>query len=92
MLPIIWKETALDDLAEIIAHIAEKNPSAARKLQSRLKASVKPASAHPKIGRKGSVEGTREIVATATYILVYKEQGKAIEIVNIYHARQKYPA
>ena len=91
MLPIIWNQSALDDLAEIVGYIAESNPLAARKLQTRIKASIKPAAANPHIGREGSVADTREVVATANYIIVYQALVKTIEVTSIYHASQQYP-
>ncbi len=46
---------------------------------------------HPYLFRPGRVSGTRELVAHPNYIVVYRVTDDRIEIVNVVHARQKYP-
>lgn len=91
MLTIIWKETALDELAEIISFIAEVNPDAATKLYEKIKAAILPAAEHPYLFRSGRVEGTREVIAHPNYLLVYEVGIDRIEVVAVLHARQQYP-
>lgn len=91
MLPIIWKETALDELAEIISFIANVNPDAATKLHEKIKAAILPAAEHPYLFRAGRVPGTREVIAHANYLLVYTVGVDGIHVVAVLHARQQYP-
>ena len=91
MLTIIWKETALDELAEIISFIADVNPEAATKLHEKIKAAILPAAEHPYLFRPGRVPGTREVIAHANYLLVYIVGIDSIEVVAVLHARQQYP-
>ena len=44
MLPIFWRDSARNDLREIITHIAQENPPAARRMKIRLEAVLPPLS------------------------------------------------
>lgn len=41
--------------------------------------------------RPGREPGTREAVVHPNYIMIYRVTTEAVEIVNILHARQRYP-
>jgi plasmid stabilization system protein ParE len=45
----------------------------------------------PKIGRPGRIEGTRELVVWANYIIVYQEDAFSIQILRVLHAAQQWP-
>jgi toxin ParE1/3/4 len=91
MLPIEWRASAREDLAEILGFIAEHNPQAARRMASMIEESVLPAAEHPYLFRAGRVPGTREIVAHPNYVVVYRITASVIEVVAVVHARQQYP-
>ncbi|SAL21585.1 translation repressor RelE [Caballeronia peredens] len=91
MLPVRWTVDALDDLDQITDYIAERNPRAAMTLFEIIESAVIPASATPFLFRAGREPGTREIVAHPNYIVVYRVMDDWIEIVNVVHARQRYP-
>lgn len=91
MLPIEWRASARNDLANIIGFIAEHDPQAARRMAAVIEASVLPASEHPYLFRTGRVPGTREIVAHPNYIVVYRITTSVIEVLTVVHARQQYP-
>jgi toxin ParE1/3/4 len=91
MLPIRWTQSARDDLAQIIARIAEENPDAAERIGDLIAGAIQPASEHPLIFRIGRVPGTREVVAHPNYLLVYKVNDDNIEVISVVHARQQYP-
>ena len=91
MLPVVWLDRAIADLAEIITYIAAENPSAARRLKARLEAAPLPLAEHPYLYPKGRVPGTRELVAHPNYVLVYQVAATRIEIVSVLHARREYP-
>ena len=70
---IAWTEPARQDLREIFAYIAEENPRAARALLAEIKERVTVLQNNPQLGRKGRVEGTRELVLSGThYLLPYR--------------------
>lgn len=91
MLPIVWLQAAVNDLSSIILYISNENPSAARRLKSRLQAAPLPLAEHPYLFPLGRVSGTRELVAHPNYIIVYRIASDRVEIVNVLHSRQTYP-
>lgn len=91
MLPVVWLDDAIADLTSIITFIARENPSAARRLNARLKAVSLPLSEHPYLYPEGRVLGTRELVAHPNYVIVYRVTGVRVEVVNVLHARTEYP-
>jgi toxin ParE1/3/4 len=91
MLPVVWLDDSISDLADIITFIAGENPSAARRLKARLEAAPLPLTEHPYLYPVGRTPGTRELVAHPNYVIVYRVSSARIEIVNVLHARQEYP-
>ena len=44
------------------------------------------------MGRPGRVPGTRELVIPGTpYIVPYRVQGEAIQILRVYHSARRWP-
>lgn len=91
MRSLVWRAAARDDVAAIIAYIAERNPAAARRLLRIIEEALRPLPEHPHLFRPGRVPGTRELVAHPNYIVVYRVTDATIEIVSVLHARQRYP-
>lgn len=71
MLPVIWLESALEDLARITQYIAERNPQAAQNLSQRLIEDAECLGSIPIYYRQGRVAGTHEYVSHPNYIIVY---------------------
>jgi len=91
MLPVVWLNSALQDLQAITEFIAESNPAAAQHLVNRLIEDADSLGALPARYRRGRIAGTHEFVSHPNYILVYRHTVLAIEILNVVHARQQYP-
>ena len=91
MLPVVWFETALHDLAAITKYIADRNPAAAFKLNARLQEDAELLGELPALFRRGPVAGTRQFVSHPNYILIYRVSTNAVEILNVVHSRQQYP-
>lgn len=91
MLPVVWREAARRQLAEIVAFIAEDNPPAARRLKERIESVVVPLAQYPYLYPPGRVAGTRELVAHPNYLIVYKVGVERVEIIAVLHARRQYP-
>lgn len=87
-----WLPSALDDLSTIVSYIFERNPVAARQLAEHLLADAEILSQLPALYRPGRVPGTREFVSHPNYILIYRVIDDAVEILNVVHSRQRYPA
>lgn len=88
---VVWLDTALEDLLIIGEFIAERDPLAARRLVDRLVEDADALGLLPAQYRRGRVAGTHELVAHPNYILVYRYTLTDIEVLNVLHARQRYP-
>lgn len=90
MLPIYWRESAIEELAAIATFIALRNEAAAISLTEQIEMAVAAAAANPYLYRAGRIPGTRELVAHPNYIVVYRVTDR-VEVLNVLHARQHYP-
>ena len=86
-----WRPKAIDDLRGITAYIGRDNPRIAVELVDKLIHKAGQLDEHSTIGRIGRVKGTRELVVHPNYILIYRIAEKAVEILRVKHAAQKYP-
>jgi toxin ParE1/3/4 len=91
MLPVVWLDSALVDLSNITEYIADKDPRAAYRLNSRLRDDAENLGQLMTQYRCGRVAGTHEMVSHPNYLLVYRQTLIAIEILNVVHTRQNYP-
>lgn len=91
MLPVLWNDDALNDLAEIIVYISVRNPFAAQRVKTAIETTGEKIGLHPMTYRSGRVAGTRECVVTPNYILIFRVERDAIRIVNVQHASRQYP-
>ncbi|MEF2270264.1 type II toxin-antitoxin system RelE/ParE family toxin [Janthinobacterium sp. LS2A] len=91
MLPIQWKVEAQEDLTAILTYIAQHNRPAALQLYHDIDNAISRLSCHPHLYRSGRVSGTRELVAHPNYVVVYRVEASAIEILAVMHTRQLYP-
>ena len=70
--PVLWSRDALEDLKQAVGYIAERNPAAARRIGSIIRAAGNELAAIA-TGRRGWVVGTYEKVVRRTpYILAYE--------------------
>ncbi|MBF3497974.1 type II toxin-antitoxin system RelE/ParE family toxin [Burkholderia pseudomallei] len=90
---IEWRALAQEDRNALFDFIAADNPTAALELDDRIGRLTDALVEHPELYRAGRVRGTREMVLTPSYLLVYRVRKKAgvVEIVRILGARQRYP-
>jgi len=91
-LPILWTASAEDDLIAITDYIAERNPSAARRLAREIRASVLPVATFPYMFRESEkMSGCREIVVHSNYLVFYRVTATQIEVINIKHGMRQFP-
>jgi toxin ParE1/3/4 len=89
---IRWAPTAADDLEQIRNYQQEHYPSRALSTVSTLYKAARSLKQFPYRGRKGEVEGTRELVmASLPYIIVYGIEPQMIHIFRVIHAAQDWP-
>jgi toxin ParE1/3/4 len=91
MLNLEWRETALDDLDQIITYIGQRNIAAAEAMRDLADEAAQRIALFPLSYRTGRMPGTREAVIHPNYMLVYRVGSDAVEIVDVLHARQQYP-
>ena len=92
MLHVVWLETASQDLDQILVYIEDRNLLAALNLQESIEYAVSQLPFHPYLYKLGRVSGTRELVVHPNYLVIYRVAISSIEIINVLHARQQYPA
>ena len=85
-----YSEDAIADLLALREYIALNNPTAAARVAARIRRSVDRLATHPKFGKVGRVEGTRELVSPKfPYTIVYEEhQGDCMVLRVLYQAMQ----
>ncbi|CAI8914838.1 toxin ParE1/3/4 [Pseudomonas sp. IT-347P] len=88
---LVWRQEALDDRDRIMNHIGQDNPEAAADLDDVFESKGEVARQRPTLYRKGTLEGTREIVAASNYVIVYTIKEGYVEVLRIMHARQQWP-
>jgi len=89
---IVWSPRAIEHLAHLRAYIARDNPKAANRIASALLEAVERLAELPNLGRPGRVAGTRELVVPSTpYVIPYRLRADRLEVIAVFHARQKWP-
>ena len=79
-------------MAHLREYIARDNPNAANRIASALLEAVERLVKLPSLGRPGRVAGTRELVVPGTpYIIPYRLRGDRLEVIAVFHGRQKWP-
>ena len=84
-----WTSPAIVQLTDIVSHIRQDNPEAARKVAQSIVKSIERLKTFPSIGRPGEKEGTRELVSSA-YVIVYRLKEDVAEILYIWHGAQDW--
>lgn len=89
---IVWSPRAIAHLAHLRSYIARDNPKAAHRIAGTLLEAVERLAELPNLGRPGRVAGIRELVVPGTpYVIPYRMRGDRLEIIAVFHGRQKWP-
>jgi toxin ParE1/3/4 len=89
---VVWSRRALRHLARVRDYIANDDPQAAAEIARRILESVERLALNPHMGRSGRIVGTRELVVSGTsYIVPYRFKGERLELIAVFHGRQKWP-
>ncbi len=87
-----WSTPAANDLYNIVQRIQKDNPAAADEVARILYEGCGNLRDFPRRGRRGRIEGTRELVFTGLpYIVVYRIKEQIVEVLRIYHGAQDWP-
>ncbi|OOX20576.1 addiction module antitoxin [Xanthomonas campestris pv. azadirachtae] len=86
-----WTELARADLLAIVDYISDDNPDAAQRLKDDIEAKAAKLPEFPRLYRSGRIEGTREMVVWANYIVVYSETAFTVSVLRVLHAAQQWP-
>lgn len=82
-------EAAAADLDDIAVRIAENDIDTALRVVDELRERMLILRTSPQMGRKGSEEGTRELVV-GSYVIPYRVRGSVVEILRVWHGRQRW--
>ena len=83
---------AVEDLSRIIEYIRPENTPAAQRIAKTIYDSAGSLKSFPNKGRKGRVEGTREIpLSPLPFVIVYRIRKDIVEIASVIHGAQKWP-
>jgi addiction module RelE/StbE family toxin len=89
---IEWLRTALQNLDDEAAYIAQDNPQAAADVVKAIVADIEQLARFPGMGREGRVAGTREwAMPNLPYIIPYRVRGDRLQILRIFHTRRLPP-
>jgi toxin ParE1/3/4 len=87
-----WTTPAANDLYKIVERIQRNNPTAASKVGDTIYEGCESLLKFPRRGRKGRIDGTRELIFPGLpYIVVYRVLDEIVELVRIYHGAQDWP-
>jgi toxin ParE1/3/4 len=87
-----WSVRAQLDVLDIADYIEVDNPAAAIAVYREIHQQVAALAAHPRMGRRGRVRGTRELVINRTpYVAAYRIMGDVARIVAVRHSARRWP-
>ena len=90
--PVKWLRKALKNLEQTYDYVAETNVDAAIAIVLKIQAATDQLSEFPMMGRTGRVDDTRELViANTPYIIIYRVNRNAVEVLRVLHTSRKYP-
>ncbi len=91
---IVRTRRYLTELAAIGDFIAGRNPSAAHRIVNQIDGGAERLLSRNRfLGRRGDIEGTRELVVTGTpYIVAYRVAGTRVELLFVQHGAREWPS
>ncbi len=89
---IVWSRRAIKHLSNVRDYIAQDSPDSAAQVAAKIVDAVERLTVYPNLGRPGRIPGTRELVVSGTpYIIPYRIRGNRIELIAVFHGRQRWP-
>jgi toxin ParE1/3/4 len=89
----VWSRRAIRHLVYLREYIEKDSEQNAALVAKRILEAVDLLQTQPGMGRPGRVPGTRELVVPDTpYIIPYRVRRGRLELIAVFHGRQKWPA
>jgi toxin ParE1/3/4 len=90
---VVWSRRAIRHLVYLREYIEKDSEQNAALVAKRILQAVDLLQTQPAMGRPGRVLGTRELVVPDTpYIIPYRVRRGRLELIAVFHGRQKWPA
>ena len=90
---VVWSRRAIRHLVCLRAYIEKDSEQNVALVAKRILKAVDLLQSHPELGRPGRVVGTRELVVPETpFIIPYRVRRERLELMVVFHGRQKWPA
>jgi toxin ParE1/3/4 len=87
-----WSAYALADRIAIFDYIEADSPQAAVAVDERIREQIEVLARFPQSGRKGRIEGTRELVISRSpYIVAYRIKGNTVRILRVLPGSRRWP-
>jgi toxin ParE1/3/4 len=88
---IVWSRRAIRHLTHVREYITKDNPKAGQEIATRILEAVERLADYPNLGRPGHKPGIRELVVPQTpYIIPYRVRGERVELIAVFHVRQRW--
>lgn len=89
---VVWSRRAVQHLVALREHIERDSEENAALVAQRILDATALLQSQPEMGRPGRVLGTRELVIAGTpYIIPYRIRQGRLELIAVFHGRQKWP-
>jgi toxin ParE1/3/4 len=89
---IVWSRRAIRHLTTVRDYVAQDSPESAAEVASKILESVAQLTKYPNLGKQGRIAGTRELVVPGTpYVIPYRIHRSRVELVAVFHGRQRWP-
>src|SRR5437870_4541517 len=89
---VVWTRAARRDVNVIFEYLVVRNPQAAEATATIILKAVEKLADHPRLGRQGRVDDTRELVITRyPYIVIYAIKGTQVTILHVRHTARQWP-
>ena len=91
-MPVEWHPHARADVLEIADYISIDDPGAAIAVLDEIGRQIGMLAAQPRMGRRGRVHGTRELVIVRTpFIAAYRVDGDVVTVLRVLHGARRWP-
>lgn len=88
---VIWTPEAEQDRLDVWDYIAADNPHAASLMDELFSDAATRLAKHPKLGKQGTIPGTRELIPHEGYRLVYELEQETVWVLALVSTSREWP-